>query len=742
MQSNKVLAPYKSLGVTFIDESASQVYAHECPFCGKHNKFSVATVEGKEGLWHCWSCQTGGGGNLVKFLTLFHQKCLKSTTDYHELAKAKSVPQEVFSEGKVVRSVLTGEWLIPTFNLEGSVINLHRWDKEHNRLLGLPGVSCGLLGLDIFADDSTSELRPLWILEGHWDYLCGRYLSAGSGFDVLGVPGASSWKRDWNTFIQNRRTVCWIFDNDHPRETKDGVILQPGLNGMLRSAKIAASEILGDQYYIKWPDGLKDGYDFRDLMIDLSKTHRHRSGLIRAIKSYITDNLVLYEPDDSGDSSNNKSSYKDDEHSDESDGEETISPIKIDTWEELLAAIETEIMLTSSMKDSLAVMLSIVISTRLADDALWCYLVGPPGSGKSTLCLLFTTAKDFCVALDRVTGLHSGWKATKSQKAKRGDPSLIPHLNGKTWIVKDWTMFLTTAETVKNNVYGELRDIYDGETSNRYRNMESTSYRGVKFSLIAGVTDEIYYSNNSHLGERFLLIDITDRFHGSHMHVDQIRRIKYQSLLESFPSMQRNGSAEVVGAGVKLAVSRRAVLGFLQTLTTIMEENPPPKISDRAGRIITNLARIVAAIRGKVRRDAACLPPMKSRTEVGSRLVGQLQKLALCLAVVFGKDEVDDEVLRVIKRVARDTVKGFRLDIAEQLTKSQLSGMPGLDTVTIAGRVGLSTTVARRHLGELEELGLVCTLKATVPSTIKDRYTTIWALKQSWVKVLAAFIEH
>src|SRR5579871_3369010 len=127
------LLPFKKHGVDIHHKKGERNAIADCPFCGKIGKFTV-NVETSQ--WRCFSCNEGiekkdenghvrpiKGGNSVEFLQILWNYCDKEITDYSELAKDRGLMSpEVFVRWGVVKNYLTGEWLVPAYNLKGGLI--------------------------------------------------------------------------------------------------------------------------------------------------------------------------------------------------------------------------------------------------------------------------------------------------------------------------------------------------------------------------------------------------------------------------------------------------------------------------------------------------------------------------------------------------------------------------------------------------------------------------------------------
>src|SRR5262249_10135162 len=83
------------------------------------------------------------------------------------------------------------------------------------------------------------------------------------------------------------------------------------------------------------------------------------------------------------------------------------------------------------------------------------------------------------------------------------DPSLLPQLDGKCLVIKDFTTVLAMNPMQRDEIYGILRDVYDGHAAKHF----GTGRREYvsRFNMLAGVALQIERAwHLSALGERFL----------------------------------------------------------------------------------------------------------------------------------------------------------------------------------------------------------------------------------------------
>ena len=125
----------------------------------------------------------------------------------------KGLPSFVLAEAGVSRGH-DGEVLIPYRDALGRlyvtrvvVKDGHRWWRPAGRAV-IP------FGLDRLADTSDRRFRCLLITEGESDALAAWAAFGHEGLDVLGVPGATTWRQEWTELAEGYAAVYVAGDGD------------------------------------------------------------------------------------------------------------------------------------------------------------------------------------------------------------------------------------------------------------------------------------------------------------------------------------------------------------------------------------------------------------------------------------------------------------------------------------------------------------------------------------------------
>ena len=366
-------------------------------------------------------------------------------------------------------------------------------------------------------------------------------------------------------------------------------------------------------------------------------------------------------------------------------------------FKQLISIYEEDLVVTQSLKDCFALSLAVHVSVKLESEPLWLYLVGAPSSGKSTVCELLSADEHNTRPLSKFTGLVSG---------SRQGQLLIPFLQNKCVIIKDGTLLLESTPQQLANVYGELRDIFDGSLEAKYRNGVSASFSNISFGMIIGVTERIYALNMSALGERFLHCRLeTTRYTEVQRNVSAIDRILNFSKL-SVAEGNEEGDAR------SFPKQRRYTAGFINHIHSriVNEDIIRVRYTSDDAMLIQSLADVVACSRASAPRKSNNEEiTYDSRPEASTRLVKLLSKVALSLCYVFGTNSITPDIRRLLCKLAIDTSYGRQHTILKAITLSK----EGLNKLAIAAATEVPIETLNRRIEDLKSLRVIIQSKET-----------------------------
>lgn len=306
--------------------------------------------------------------------------------------------------------------------------------------------------------------------------------------------------------------------------------------------------------------------------------------------------------------------------------------------------------------EALDILFATTLGIFLPGDPLWLYYVGPPGATKTE-------------PLRALTGPHVHTLSTLTPQTLisglKGDPAkvdLLPKLDGKLLVIKDFTSILSKKPEDAAAIYADLRECYDGYLEKSFGSGVGTKGYHSKFGLIAAVTPDLDRFRSVHqlLGERFLRVDLRTDAQATIVRASELEGREGEMRAELQDAMSRFLNQAIEWVDPDILVEQR----FLEQLQA--------------------LAHVAATLRSEVARDRRRIVIYEPVAEVGTRLVKQLQKLAKALANWRERLVVTAEDYVAVRRVALDCVRSQRRKVVGALqdaAESQLS-TAGVGAVT------------------------------------------------------------
>lgn len=662
-KTSKNLRIFESHGVHFTGESGDQVYGY-CPFSQKDDKFYVNT----ETL--LWDSKTANlSGNVHDFLKHTSQRYRQAITPelLARLATDRGLPRRAFAPWEVG---WTGKaYTIPVRNVRGRITDIRLYTIG-GRMMGTAGASVGLLGAPMIAKHPS---WPIYLCEGEWDAIALQWLAAHLEKEavVVAVPGAGTFKPEWVAWLSGRR-VHTLYDHDGAGEKGEHVALDRLKNRVHTLT------------FTHWPDALPEGFDVRDWIVEGAikrKTPKRCWNGMHKLFNTAPRRTVLEDK-------------KENEEDAGSQGPEAVAPPRESKWkqppslDDVYTVFKKWLYLDST--DALDIMLATYISQQIDGEPVWMFIVGPPGSAKTeTLSSLSWLDSAYMTSSVTPHSLISGanWK-------DQNDPSLIPKLDGKVMVIKDFTSILSMRDTDKDEIFGILRDAFDGKCGKEFGNGVVRKYES-RFTVLAAVTPSIYALSSTHtaLGERFLKFGIGDNL--VHQHEDAIIDRAITNINRE--TSMRDDLADVVHAFLSRRIGLEKIpLGAL------------PELPDEIRQKIIALARFGARMRGSVTRDTYRNDIVTSRpsAEVATRLGKQLAKLCQALAVLHGRRAVTIEDYRLVKKVMLDTIPQRTEDVLRNILLTCPGSDDTISTTEVSNKTRYPQATISRILQDLTVLDI------------------------------------
>lgn len=317
---------------------------------------------------------------------------------------------------------------------------------------------------------------------------------------------------------------------------------------------------------------------------------------------------------------------------------------------------------------------AVIVANRFNKrDPVWAMIIGPSGGGKTELLtMLFDLPDVYPISLLTPNTLLSGMPGIK-------DASLLPQINHKVAIFKDWTNILSQNKDSRNEILGQLREVYDGHMKKPFGNGKVAEWKG-KIGLIAGVTPAYDLAQQMHttLGERFVnyRIIMPDRKEAA------LRALTNGPRLEEMRKELRN-----------------AFYAFMKGLEIPAEE---PKLPVEVREELIRVANFSTMARSGVIREFSFKKEIVfvPAAEMPTRSVQALSLLASSMSVL-NKGVYEEKDMDIIYRVALDSIPQTNYMVIKEMARGDQR-----TTAEIATAIGYPTNPIRMYLENLAMLGV------------------------------------
>ncbi|KPK23307.1 MAG: hypothetical protein AMJ70_03835 [Dehalococcoidia bacterium SG8_51_3] len=321
------------------------------------------------------------------------------------------------------------------------------------------------------------------------------------------------------------------------------------------------------------------------------------------------------------------------------------------------------------------IIMATAISISLPGDPVWLFLIGPAGSSKTELLRSLKGEHIHSISSLTPQTFISGLKGIQNA-------DLLPKLDGKLLIIKDFTSILSKKGEDQAAIFADLREAYDGYLEKSYGSGVGTKGFQSKFGIIAAVTDAIdkYHIVHSQLGERFLKCRLRtnpkaaiDRASDLAGQEEEMRR-ELSTATKSVFNCYSNQAKELVLVEVEETIQER----------------------------IKALADVTAKLRSEVPRDRLHKVLYHPQAEVGTRINKQLLKLGQSLAIFYENASVGEDEYGALLRIAKDSIPRQRTQLVEGLYNAE-----PMNTKEAGDIANIPTDTAKELLEDLWMLELV-----------------------------------
>lgn len=305
----------------------------------------------------------------------------------------------------------------------------------------------------------------------------------------------------------------------------------------------------------------------------------------------------------------------------------------------------------------------------LKGDPVWLLLISPSGGTKTEIVRSFKGFRFY--TLDSLTphSLVSG-KLKNINGELKPVLGILPKIDRKILIIKDFSVILTKRREDRDEIFSQLRTLYDGYIEHAFGNMPDPIRVNAEIGLIAACVPAIdkYQTVHVILGERFLKVR---------------HKADRQKIVEK--ALQNQGKEYEMRQELEKATER-----FLTGLE-------PEEITIKPEYLqqIAEIADTTAILRTPVSRN------FDPTIEYATRLSKQLLKLGKLLAIIRDKTEITQDEIHTLQRVGRDTCLPNRIKILKVM-EDPLS----YTTRELAEKTKLPLSTCWRTLKQMTHLGL------------------------------------
>jgi hypothetical protein len=294
--------------------------------------------------------------------------------------------------------------------------------------------------------------------------------------------------------------------------------------------------------------------------------------------------------------------------------------------------------------DALRICLSTYAAhTYLDEEPVWLFVVGVPGSGKTSVALRSVEFLPNTVSVSDLTT-----KTLASGFGKAGILNMLTnrHDGNGVMLFPDFTTVMSKDFRDLATIAGQLRQVYDGKFDDWKGNKENAvSWKG-KVTCLAAVTPAIeqHWALHRNLGERFMYLNWQSG--------DPIKTAEY--------------AAKQIGNKIYIKSEFRKLV---RDYVTLPFDSSSLDLEVEAG--IRELAKLVALARTVVRRDSTGKREvvMVDEPELPTRIASGLNMVALGSATLDHRPIVETHDLELSRRIALNTFPRNRYKVIAQLLK-------------------------------------------------------------------------
>jgi predicted transcriptional regulator len=339
------------------------------------------------------------------------------------------------------------------------------------------------------------------------------------------------------------------------------------------------------------------------------------------------------------------------------------------------------------------VVLAVALSSKIEGIPLWLIIVGASGDMKSAQLNAIRNEDTYLLHNLTSKTLVNGYKD------KLKFPDLAPELDGKIVIIPDMAQILKLPPVEKGELWGQLRDLYDGYAGKTSGQGGRSKYEGLKVTILAGSTPAIDGQILVHqdLGTRELIY----RTEGN------VNKRKVMKKCFENEEKEDKISKELREVTRKFLASREPKRDYIT-------EEIEDKIMEISSYITYMRATAeIDSYSNELRNDVYPEEP--------TRIAKQMKRLYVCL-MSLADDYPEERALEIMWKVAKSSAFPIRIKIFDVM----LENNEEFSTSKIAEMIKIGKSTAQRELGILWSMGLVKLRREA--TSYPDRFYDYWSI--------------
>lgn len=291
--------------------------------------------------------------------------------------------------------------------------------------------------------------------------------------------------------------------------------------------------------------------------------------------------------------------------------------------------------------EALRASMAVYLSHFMNDTPIWMFLLGPPSTGKSELCITPLSKQLETHTISTIT--EASFISAFNEKA-----GILPNLRNGNGVLlfSDFSNFLALNPEVRGKLQAQMREIYDGKYQKHSGNRRNPVVWEGKVTILAACTPELerYWGLENSLGDRFLQIQL----------IPPDPTVVNQFMLKQF-GMDKSKI---------IATTNKLITNFLTDIDEHPDVTPP---SAELVKKLFLLTDVCVSLRQSIHRNYQGKLVDIGTKEGTPRFARMALNLAKTHAKMFGRSNLIASDERILTRVLQDTCPRRRIQFCRIL---------------------------------------------------------------------------